>query len=205
MGMGAGATAYMVRPLKPAQDKGNASIQIADEDRDKINQEAVPGNVSAPEAPVVAAKPAETTTSPVTEPEAPVEPQAKPQTYKWAAEMTAAGIAAADHGYVTDMVLEDSGWRLVMRDKTVWHLARQTQGTLTEQLIQVNKYVESATPVPGRRRTTNMRARETSSAGTAPRRALPDHRIARLSQDCWTCKAIENVQRIGFDRPDFQG
>ncbi|MDP9694481.1 UNVERIFIED_ORG: type IV secretory pathway VirB10-like protein [Arthrobacter globiformis] len=143
MGMGAGATAYMVKPLKPAQDKGNASIQIADEDRDKINQKAVPGKVSAPEAPVVAEKPAETTTSPVAEPEAPVEPETKPQTYKWADEMNAAAIAAADHGYVTDMVLEDFGWRVVMRDKPVWHLARQTQGTLTEQLVQVNKYVEA--------------------------------------------------------------
>lgn len=142
VGMGAGVIADMVKPLEKQHDKGNASIRIADEDKDKINQDAVPGETKAiQEAPVVPA-PAKTTKSPVTEPEAPVEAQTRPQTYKWAAEMSAAGIDVADHGYVTDMVLEDFGWRMVMREKPVWHLARQTQGTLTEQLVQVSKYVE---------------------------------------------------------------
>lgn len=143
IGIGAGATAYMVKPLKqPNQAKGNASIRVADEDRHKVNEQAIPGQVqAAPEAPV-AESPTETTTNPVAGPEAPVAAETTPQTYKWAAEMNAAGIAAADHGYVTDMVLEDFGWRVVMRDKSVWHLARQTQGTLVEQLVQVNKYVE---------------------------------------------------------------
>lgn len=144
IGMGAGATAHMVKPLEKVQDKdkGNASIRIADEDKDKINEHAVPGKAAEAiqEAPIKE-KPAEATAEPVVEPEAPVEAETKPQTYKWSAEMTAAGIAAADQGYVTDMVLEDFGWRVVMREKPVWHLARQTHGTLTEQLIQVNKYV----------------------------------------------------------------
>jgi hypothetical protein len=142
IGIGAGATAHMVKPLKPEQANDNASIRIAVEDRDKVNEQAIPGQVqTAPEAPVAEA-PAETTTNPVVGPEAPVEPEAQPRTYKWAAEMNAAGIAAADHGYVTDMVLEDSGWRMMVREKPIWHLARQTQGTLIEQLTQVNNYVE---------------------------------------------------------------
>lgn len=138
IGMGAGVTAHMVKPL-PEQAKSNSSIRIADEDRDKVNEDATPGQA---ETTPVAETPAETTTNPVTEPEAPTEPETQPQTYKWAAEMNAAGIAAADHGYATDMVLEDFGWRMTVREKPLWHLARQTQGTLTEQLAQVNKYVE---------------------------------------------------------------
>lgn len=142
VGISAGVTAHMVKPLEKVQDKGNASIRIADEDKDKINQKAVPGVVeSAPAAPIAAEVPTETTTSPTAEPESPTEPETQPQTYKWSAEMTAAGITAADHGFATDMVLEDYGWRMVMREKPVWHLARQTQGTLTEQLTQVNKYL----------------------------------------------------------------
>jgi hypothetical protein len=143
IGISAGVTAHMVKPLEKDQDKGNASIRIADEDKDKINQKAIPGAVeSAPAAPVAAEVPAETTTSPTAEPEARVEPETQPQTHKWSAEMTAAGIASADHSFAGDMVLEDYGWRMVMREKPVWHLARQTQGSLTEQLVQVNKYVE---------------------------------------------------------------
>lgn len=143
IGMGAGATAYMVKPLEKQHDKGNASIRIADEDKSKINPDAVPGETEAIQEAPVAQEPAETTTSPVIGPEAPVEDETQPQTYKWAAEMTAAGIDTADHGYATEMVLEDFGWRVVMREKPVWHLARQTHGTLTEQLVQANKYVEA--------------------------------------------------------------
>jgi hypothetical protein len=140
IGIGAGATTYMVNPPEQAND--NASIRIADEDRDKVNETGIPIQVeTVPETPVVQAA-AETTTNPSTDAEAPTAPAAQPQTYKWSAEMNAAGIAPADHGYVTDMVLEDFGWRMAVREKPVWQLARQTQGTLTEQLVQVNKYVE---------------------------------------------------------------
>lgn len=140
IGIGAGATTYMVNPPEQAND--NASIRIADEDRDKVNETGTPIQVeTAPEKPV-AETPTETTTNPPAEPEAPTAPPAQPQTYKWSAEMNAAGIAPADHGYATDMVLEDSGWRMMVRERPIWHLARQTQGTLTEQLSQVNQYVE---------------------------------------------------------------
>lgn len=59
------------------------------------------------------------TPQPVQTVEEPVAPA--PIAYKWSNEMAAAGIAESDYGYITDMLLNDEGWKLI-GDK-VWQNA----------------------------------------------------------------------------------
>ena len=103
-----------------------------------------PETVEAP----VAAEPVQTVTNPSPAPEAATAPVEQPRTYKYAADMAAAGIAESDYGYVTDMLLEeeaasDHGWRVVPQGgRAVWYRAmRAPEGTLSNKLDWANRYV----------------------------------------------------------------
>ncbi|MFJ6416497.1 hypothetical protein [Paeniglutamicibacter sp. NPDC091659] len=139
IGMGAGATTYMVQQQEPREEQ--LAIRVTSGAVD-------PADTSAPNEPVLEAAEAPVVEETVTNPSPTVEEQPAPaeqsQTYAFAAEMAAAGISEADFGTVTTMTLDQSGWRLMQRsgDKPVWRLAQQTRGTLTEQLQQVNHYVQ---------------------------------------------------------------
>lgn len=58
------------------------------------------------------------TVQPVQQPEPVVETQevTEPVVYKWAAEMAEAGVAESEYGYITDMVLNEHGWREYRHD-----------------------------------------------------------------------------------------
>lgn len=139
LGIGAGATLYMIE--EPEEQPDNSSIQIRLEEPQPEPVVTPSVDDVEPSEPVSEPVVNETTTNPT--PPAPTQPSApeQPQTYLFADEMEAAGIEEADFNYVTEMVLDTNGWRLAHRGKPVWHKAHQTPGTLTERLAQVNKYV----------------------------------------------------------------
>lgn len=62
-----------------------------------------PTNVAPVEPPVEVAAPVEAVDT---------SPTGQVETYKFAAELTAAGIAEPDHGYATEMLVDDQGWRV---------------------------------------------------------------------------------------------
>ncbi|MDQ0869011.1 hypothetical protein QFZ70_001484 [Arthrobacter sp. V1I9] len=136
--LGAGVIIYMNQEQPKPEE--NQAVQIQAREPSAVTHESTSDRPQPQDTPPVVVEPAPIVTEPApTPPPAPVQ-QLEP--YTFAAEMAAAGIAEADYGYVTDMVLDAQGWRTFQRDKPVWHLARRTQGTLTEQLSQVKLYVE---------------------------------------------------------------
>ena len=82
------------------------------------------------EAPAASVAPVEQA-APVqaTAPSAPEQP-----VYKWADQMAAAGIAESDYGYVTEMVLNDAGWRL--SGPGLWQRAQTTWQSCGGDLVQ---------------------------------------------------------------------
>lgn len=62
-------------------------------------------------------------------------------TYQWSDAMALAGINAADYGSVTDMVLDDSGWRIVGPNLWQHALSAGATQTLEFNLARVNYYV----------------------------------------------------------------
>ena len=61
--------------------------------------------------------------------------------YKWAAEMREAGIAESDYSFVTEMLLDDNGWRTT--GEHVWYKSKRTigAGTLVGNLKFANDWV----------------------------------------------------------------
>lgn len=87
----------------------------------------------------------ETVVSPAPTPEAqstssePAPAQA-PVAYKWAAEMAAAGIAEADYGHVTALLLDDNGW--TGGNGFTWQKAHSVYGReLVYQLYYANRWI----------------------------------------------------------------
>lgn len=136
LGIGAGATLYMVNQPQPAEEKSSLIVR-----QDPIGpmQEAETV-VDAPEAPVIV----EANTNPSSNTEAQPEPPVQPEAHRYAAEMAAAGISESDFVAVDALVLAPYGWRVLPTPENnfVWRLSHQTQGTLTEKLSQVKLYVE---------------------------------------------------------------
>lgn len=136
--LGAGVIIYMNQEQPKPEE--NRAIHVEARDPSTVTHVTTSDNPQPEDTPAVVVEQAPIVAEPApTPPPAPVQ-QTEP--YAFAAEMAAAGIAEADYGYVTDMVLDAQGWRTFQRDKPVWHLARRTQGTLTEQLSQVKLYIE---------------------------------------------------------------
>ncbi|MET4003875.1 hypothetical protein ABIB48_002613 [Arthrobacter sp. UYCu511] len=139
LGIGAGATLYMVQETQPAEEKSSLIVK----------QDPLPPiQYAEPSKPVLEAPAAssvnDTTTNPSTNPEAPESPTVQPQAHKFAAEMAAAGISESDFGIVEQLVLDNNGWRVYSAnpDQPIWRLARQTKGELTSQLKDVVLYVQ---------------------------------------------------------------
>ena len=139
--LGAGVIVYMNQEQPKPEE--NRAVQVEARDPNTVTHVSTSENPKPEDTPPVVVEPApivpEPAPTPAPEASTPVQ-QTEP--YVFGAEMAAAGIAEADYGYVTDMVLDAQGWRTFQRDKPAWHLARRTQGTLTEQLSQVKLYVE---------------------------------------------------------------
>ena len=102
--LGAGVTTAMT----VKQDKQTPVSHTQPVEKPAKKQEIKEAIVSAPE-PVLVEQPPQ---SQPTLQEEPVAPPVEPQTYKWADQMAAAGIAPEHYAFVTDMVLTDDGWRL---------------------------------------------------------------------------------------------
>lgn len=145
IGIGAGATLYMVQEPQSETSTSHNSVQPSNEVQsipveDQSMEQSVP--VTSPEAPQTT-EDLETNTNPPTESEtqetAPEEPA-----HAFAAEMTAAGIAPADFDTVDRLVLNPAGWRVIpFQDRTfTWRMARQVQGSLTNKLEQLKAYVD---------------------------------------------------------------
>lgn len=139
LGIGAGATLYMVQETQPAEEKSSLIVR-----QDPITPvQFITPTETAGDAPATPAI-EETNTNPSSNvDEQPVPPE-QPQTHRFAAEMAAAGISEADFAMVEQLVLDNNGWRVYQRsaDLPVWRLAHQTQGELTSQLSDVTLYVE---------------------------------------------------------------
>lgn len=76
-----------------ASPKPDASLSVTDADA------VAPATTPSP------------TVSPTATPVSTTAPAPTPVTYQWADDMAKAGIAPADYGFVTDMVLDSNGWR----------------------------------------------------------------------------------------------
>ncbi|NHW45939.1 hypothetical protein HAV21_03380 [Paenarthrobacter sp. MSM-2-10-13] len=136
--IGAGVITYMNQEQPKPEE--NQAVQIQARDSSAVTHESTSDSPQPQDTQPVAVEPAPIVAEPVPTPSpAPVE---QAELYVFAAEMAAAGFAEADYRYVNEMVLDAQGWRTFQRDKPVWHLARRTQGTLTEQLSQVKLYVQ---------------------------------------------------------------
>jgi hypothetical protein len=120
-----GLSIYTSNPVKPT--KVTASTVVEKE------------QTVAPVAPEVVAQPA-----PVEE-ATPVQPQVtqveQEVTYKWAKEMSEAGISESDYALVTEMLLDDNGWRTT--GERVWYKSTRTigAGTLVGNLKFANDWV----------------------------------------------------------------
>ncbi len=89
---------------------------------------------------------ASTAVAATTEPEQPSEPSApaaqpQPASYTYAADMTGVGIAESDQGYVTEMLLDDNGWRT--SGDNLWRGFNDIDGSLKDRLNYASTWVRT--------------------------------------------------------------
>ena len=108
-----------------------------------LTQPTVAPQPATDSSPVLASQPAVVEAAPATtQASAPIAPAPAP-TYIYSEVIRAAGIASSDDGYVTDMVLNDHGWRVY--GPNTWSHANQANEGNSEPLVwnigRVNHYV----------------------------------------------------------------
>lgn len=84
-------------PVAQATNQPHATLNVTDD------------NAQAPDEPTT--QPVDVSPTPSVVPTDSPAPAPAPVTYKWSADMAKAGIASSDYDYVTQMVLDDNGWR----------------------------------------------------------------------------------------------
>jgi len=131
-----GVTAYMQEPnldITPA--KSNASVSET-EPTDAVTADVEPATDTTAGAAVAA----------TTEPEQPSEPstpdpQPQPASFKYVAEMDAVGISQNDYGYVTEMLLDENGWRT--SGDNLWRGFNDIDGSLKDRLNYASTWVRT--------------------------------------------------------------
>lgn len=138
IGMGAGATLYMVQEEEPVLNNAQVSTQKP-EPKPEVAPEPV---VDVQEAPNVA----QTTANLPEAPSDVEEPVATPNSQIFANEMRAAGIEEKDFEAAYALFLNQVGWRLTPtpEHQFVWRLAFQLRPvpTLTEKLQSAKRYID---------------------------------------------------------------
>lgn len=114
-----GASVFAVQSNQPVNNASNVPVVAEAAPKkevkvEEVEQVAIVEQEQVVEAPVATIH---QTQAPVEE--APTQPQI---TYKWAAEMAEAGVPESDYGYITDMVLNEHGWREYRHDPSakIW-------------------------------------------------------------------------------------
>lgn len=117
----------------------NTSTPMVKQEEDKEIKVEVeePQPVSSPQPPQPP-QPTSPVSQPASQPTAP-----EPVVYKWTQEMSAAGITETDYGYVTDMVLDENGWRIDY-SKKLWQHAyiASKKSSLVESIQYADRWVK---------------------------------------------------------------
>lgn len=142
IGMGAGATLYMVQDQEAELNKAIVSPQ-----KHEIKAEGKPEVTSEPVLPVQEAPAViEPTVNPTEAPNDVEEPVATPNSQLFANEMRSAGIEEKDFEAAYALFLNQVGWRLTPtpEHQFVWRLAFQLRPvpTLTEKLQSAKRYID---------------------------------------------------------------
>lgn len=146
IGIGAGATLYMVQETQSEAPASHNSAQPTSEsksisvDDQSMEQSVLVASSDAPQA----TEPIEANTNPPAEPMTQETAPDAPKAHAFASEMVAAGIAESDFDTVDRLVLNPAGWRVIpFQDRPfTWRLARQVQGSLTNKLKHLKSYVD---------------------------------------------------------------
>jgi len=131
-----GVTAYMQEPNQDTTPaKSNASVSET-EPTDAVTADVEPATDTTAGAAVAA----------TTEPEQPSEPSVpdprpQPASFNYVAEMDAVGIAQSDYGYVTEMLLDENGWRT--SGDNLWRGFNDIDGSLKDRLNYASTWVRT--------------------------------------------------------------
>lgn len=142
IGMGAGASLYMVQEQEPELNNAVVSTQrIESKAEGKADVSSEPVLVVQEEPEVI-----EPTANPQEAPVVAQEPVATPNSQLFANEMRAAGIEEKDFEAAYALFLNQVGWRLTPtpEHQFVWRLAFQLRPvpTLTEKLQSAKRYID---------------------------------------------------------------